>query len=115
MIVLASLNPIKLYRGIPSNSSFTTAHSVAVGKKVILKQVRITNTTATDATITIMTGTTPIPDGQGTYLTNLVTVRGRDVVIFELNEVLDAGESIYITQGTASALHVQVSGVEVVS
>ena len=47
------------------------------------------------------------------YFANAITIKANDVVLFDLNEVLVTGEGIVLIQGTAAALTVQISGVEV--
>lgn len=111
---MPALIPIRAYWGSPGTSAApTNAYQVPTGEKLIIKHIRVSNTTSTAATITIIIGATttgpPIP-----YFVNAYSVRGNDVVIFDINEVLEEGEKIVIQQGTANALHVQISGVEVV-
>ena len=110
---MSSLMPIKVYHGFPGiSSSPTSAHTVAAGKKLIVKHIRISNITSNNATFTMQTGANltgpPVP-----YFANALTVKANDVVIFDVSEVLEAGEQIVLSQGTAAALHVQISGVEV--
>lgn len=110
---MAALAPAKMYHGVPTatGGSWTTAYTVGTSKAII-KQIRISNTTASDATITVITGTEST-SGNFNYFCNVLTVKGRDVVTFDLNEVLDSGEKVFINQATANALTVQISGVEV--
>jgi hypothetical protein len=110
---MASLAPAKMYHGQPTatGGSWTTAYLVGTSEAIV-KQIRVSNITASDATITIITGTASTSSNFN-YFCNVLTVKGRDVVVFDLNEVLDNGEKIFLNQGTASALTVQISGVEV--
>jgi|SanBayMetagenome_1026888.scaffolds.fasta_scaffold27195_2 hypothetical protein len=110
---MASLEPVKMYHGQPTaGTGWTTAYTVGAGKRAVLKHIRVTNTTASAATVTIITGTAST-SGNFNYFANEVTVNGRDVLLFEINEVLNDGEKVFLKQGTASALTVQISGVEV--
>jgi hypothetical protein len=111
---MPSLTPIRAYWGSPGTSAApTNAYQVPTGEKLIIKHIRISNTTASAATITIITGATtsgtPIP-----YFVNALSIKPNDVVIFDINEVLEAGEKIVLQQGTANALQVQISGIEVI-
>ena len=110
---MPSLEPQKVYLGTPGiSSSPTTAYTVPAGKRLIMKHVRITNNSAAAATFSMITGTNmfgpPI-----FYFANAITIKANDVVLFDLNEVLVTGEGIVLIQGTAAALTVQISGVEV--
>ena len=108
------MQPIKMYRGIPNATATTLAYDVQDGKRIILKHVRVTNVTDNEVTFTMLIGSTPTADGTAAiYLASSIPVKARDVVIFELNEVLEDNEKVYVKQGTANALHVQISGVEV--
>jgi hypothetical protein len=96
---------LKLYAGTPSTSSETLFTSPA-STKTIVKCIVIGNTTTSVATITL-----------GFAGINLITayqVDANDTVTIDLSLVLEAAETITGLQGTASALHVHMSGVEVV-
>ena len=110
---MPSLAPIRMYRGIPATGLTELAYDVPAGRRAIIKHVRITNPTSTDATLTMMIGVAPIPDGQSIYVCKDLLVRASDVVLFEMNEVMIDTEFIWLSQGTTNALHVQISGVEV--
>lgn len=109
---MSTFTPVKIYHGYPGIiASPTTAYTVPTGKKLILKHIRITNTTSNSATFTMITGsninTVPQP-----FFANGLPVKANDVVIFEISEVLEAGEQIVLSQAVAATLHVQLSGVE---
>jgi hypothetical protein len=95
---------LKLYAGTPSTSSATLFTS-PTSTKTIVKCIVIGNTTSTVATITL--------GFAGTNLITAYSVDPNDTVTIDLSLVLEASETITGLQGTASALNVHISGVEV--
>lgn len=105
---MASLSPIKIYQGQPGTTS-TLLHTVSSGKKTIVKNVVICNTTSTAATLSLYFGAATAAN----QIMNAYSVRANDTVMVELSAVLDAADVIRALQGTSSALTVHISGVEV--
>lgn len=97
--------PKRLYAGIPDTTS-TTAYTVPSGKTTIVKNITICNTTGSNATISIRCATFAV--------VNAYKVSAYDTVVLDLSLVLNAGETIVISQGTSNAINVTISGVEVV-
>lgn len=118
---MPSLTPVKIYKGEPTQiilesasaiNALAAVHTVPAGKRLILKYIRVTNL---DASITnyvnVKAGTSPTASA-GDYILRRAEVQPYDVVIFEMNEVIEAGDKIYIWQDVGS-VSVQISGVEV--
>jgi hypothetical protein len=97
--------PKKLYAGTPGTSS-ATLYTTPATTKTIVKSLVIGNTTSAIATITI--------NFAGVGLVNTYSVAANDTVIIDLSLVLETTETIAALQGTASALRLHISGVEVV-
>lgn len=118
---MPGLTPIKIYRGEPPQvlvestanlNALSPAYTVASGKQLILKHIRVTNLFADEiGDINIKSGTSATASN-GDFILRASVIQPGDTVIFELNEVLVAGEKIYIWQGQSSVA-VQISGIEV--
>lgn len=104
--------PKRLYIGQPS-TSLGTLYTVPANTKTIVKQIILSNTTGTDATVTLHF----VPNGQTAGNENKIfstlTVTANNTGIFDLSAVLEAGDTIQAVQGTANAITIHISGVEV--
>lgn len=96
----------KFYAGTPTTGSWTTVYTVPSGKQAIIKNITLCNTTGSTATIGIGAATFSI-------VSSGYSINANDTVVLDLSVVLDAGQTITVTQGTANAIHVHISGVEV--
>ena len=94
----------KLYAGAPGTTS-AILYSVPGSTKTIVKCLVFSNKTASEATITI--------NFAGVGLVNAYKVAANDTVVLDLSLVLEAGETITALQGTANAVNLHLSGVEV--
>jgi len=123
---MPSLTPIKIYRGSPAKlgyvddateanliATLAPSYTVPAGKRAIIKHIRVTNL-ADDAIneLSIKTAVN-VTTSNGDYLIRHGNFEANDVVIFELNEIIDAGEKIFIWGDVNTSLAVQISGVEV--
>jgi hypothetical protein len=118
---MAALLPIRVYRGVPTQvldeatqlASVPAVYTVPTGKQLILKHIRISNLETTTATsLSFKTGSA-INTSTGDFVFKNMQIAGSDVVIFELSEVLSAGDKIYLWRDALSNVAVQISGVEV--
>lgn len=104
--------PKRLYIGQPGTSA-TTLYTVPANTKSIVKNIVLTNTTGADATITLNF----VPSGGVVLPANQIicsyTISANDTVVIDLSAVLEAGDTIQGYQGTASAVTVYLSGLEV--
>jgi hypothetical protein len=85
-----------------------TVYTVPASTTTTLRNIHVSNETATAATLTMSIGT----DGAGKRLFTGFTVAANDVVDWSGFIVLAAGELLQAFSGTASALTLTVSGVE---
>ena len=93
----------QFYVGTPSTSN-TILYTVPASTTAIVKNIVLTNTTGSDATITLQAA--------GKDLISSHTVKAKDAVFIDLNFVMNAGQTIVASQGTANAINVFISGVE---
>jgi len=86
-----------------------TQYTVPASTTTILRNIHVSNETGTAATLTMSIGT----DAAGKRLFTAYTVAANDVIDWSGFIVLAAAEIIQAFSGTASALTLTVSGVEV--
>jgi ATP-dependent protease ClpP protease subunit len=104
--------PTRLYIGQPRTSN-TTLYTVPSGKKAIIKQILLSNTSASDVTVTIYL----VPSGGTAGANNMIvpgiTVNAKTVVTIDMAQVMNAGDFLVGVQNTSGAVTVTISGVEV--
>jgi hypothetical protein len=118
---MPALTPVKIYRGEPTQilaestatiGALSPVYTVGAGKRLIIKYIRVTNLFTDEmGNINIKSGTSATASN-GDYILRTASVQPGDTLIFDMNEILDAGEKIYLWQG-ASQVSVQISGIEV--
>src|SRR3954471_18728036 len=86
-----------------------TQYTVPASTTAILRSIHVSNETGTAATLTMSIGT----DAAGKRLFTAFTVAANDTLDWSGFIVLAAGEVLQAFSGTASALTLTVSGVEV--
>jgi hypothetical protein len=123
---MPALTPVKIYRGSPPQapivstppanatiSSVPAVYTVGAGKRLIIKNIRATNLSPDiSAQIYIKTGTS-VTASNGDYILMSSKVEVDDVLLIETNEILEAGEKIFVWVDAVSAAAVQISGIEV--
>lgn len=82
--------------------------TVTTDKRWTAKQVVLANTSASAATVTLGIGGTAAAQ----RIVPGLSIAGNAVVVIDMTLVLTSGEAIHGIQGTASAITVQISGVE---
>lgn len=109
---MASYNPKRLYVGQPATTS-ATLYTVPASTSAIVKNIIITNTTGTAATLTLSI----VPSGGTAGATNRIitglSVSGNDTAVFDISAVMATGDFIAGLQGTSGSLTVNISGVEI--
>lgn len=102
--------PKQAYTGQPGTGD-TLLATVPGSKSWIVKQITVTNTTASTATITL-----GLPAAAAlaaaNHLLSAVPIAANSVTVIDLTQVLATGETIRALQGTASALTVHIGVVE---
>jgi hypothetical protein len=97
--------PKKIYIGTPPTGSGTTLYTVPSNTKLIVKNIVLCNTTATEAQINV--------NFAGVPLIQNYKVAPLDTVVVDLSLVLEAGDTITSMQYTSNAVKLAISGVEV--
>lgn len=82
--------------------------TVDAARRVTIKQVTLANTTALPATVTLGVNATTA----AARVVPGVSIPANTIVVVDMTLVLEAAEAIHGLQGTASAITVQISGVE---
>ena len=101
-----TVTPKKMYADVPPTENSAVAYTVPSQKKAIVKNIVICNTSDSPATVNIWVS--------GFAVVSVYTVAARDTVVIDSSIVMDEGDTITIRQGTADAIAVHISGVEVV-
>lgn len=96
--------PKRLYKGTAGTTP-STAYTVPTNTTTIVKNIVLTNKTESAATVTITIA--------GVEVVNNYSVTANDTVVIDLSLVMSATETITVQAGTASAINVYISGVEV--
>jgi ATP-dependent protease ClpP protease subunit len=104
--------PARLYIGQPGTSN-TTLYTVPSGKKAIIKQILLANTSASSVTITIYLVPSGGTAGAGNMIVSDITVNAKTVVTIDMAQVMNAGDFLVGVQSTSGAITVTISGVEV--
>jgi hypothetical protein len=107
---LMPYTPTRFYIGQPGTTE-ETLYTIPSGQSAIIKQILLTNVTATAATISLSL----VPNGQTAVDSNRIlkdyNVAANDVVTIDLTQVLNSDDFISAIQATASAITVTISGV----
>jgi hypothetical protein len=123
---MPALTPVKVYRGMPpqiaivsnppANATITSVpdvYTVGAGKRLILKNIRVTNIDDDlVASVYVKTGTS-VTASNGDYILMAARVEVGDVFLLETNEILEAGEKIYVWRDVIGEAAIQISGIEV--
>jgi hypothetical protein len=96
--------PKRLYKGTAGTSA-STAYTVPTNTTTIVKNIVLTNKTGSAATATVVIA--------GIEVINNYSVNANDTVVIDLSLVMSATETITVQAGTANAINVYISGVEV--
>ena len=91
-----------LFRGSATTDTNTTLYTVESGKKAVITNVAVTNTTATAGTFTIKL--------DGVAIASQAVVGANDTIVIDLKQVLDSAKTI--TGGaSATTITLHISGV----
>lgn len=97
-----------------SSASNTTLYTVPSSKKAVAKDFIITNTTSTDATVSLWL----VPNGDSSADGNAVlkdfNIPANEIVHLSLYQVLEtAGDTIQALAGTTTSITITISGAEI--
>jgi len=98
-------------RSLPLSSS--ALYTVPASTNTVIKQILISNTTATDLTASLYF----VKDGQSPSLSNLmfpeIIIQANNVVSVEISSVLPIASSIHGKASASASINIHISGVEV--
>lgn len=110
---MANLQPKKLYVGAATASNVYTVSS-NVGSYAIVRSINACNTTASNKTFTIHLVESTGTAADSNKIMSNINVPGNDVVVSEVTYILNAGDSLYLSQSAANVT-VAISGVEFIA
>lgn len=102
---MPTYTPISIYNGTLGTANATLA-TVPTAKTYIIKEITLANKTAAAATATIKF--------DGVNIVPAKSVGANDALVVDLSSVITATKLIEGLAGTASAIDVRISGLEVV-
>lgn len=94
-------------------TSAGTLYTVPAATSTVVKQIVIANTTATAATVSIRLVPSGGSPGVGNSVAEAVSVAANTSQTLDLTQTLPTGAFISALQGTASAITLTISGVEI--
>jgi hypothetical protein len=103
--------PTRFYHNTPGTGTAVALFQIASGSAII-KQIILTNTTATTAVVSLSLVPAPGTTLQTYHLfANSLSVLGNSTVFLDLTMVMEATSAIFGTQVTAAAINVSIHGV----
>lgn len=96
--------PKRLYKGTAGTTS-STAYTVPANTTTIVKNIVLTNKSASVATATIVIA--------GIEVINNYSINANDTIAIDLSLVMAATETITVQANAANAINIYISGVEV--
>lgn len=107
--------PLKLWQGTagPVGGTPVPLYTVPAGKYTILRSIILTNTTGTDATVTIaILGEYADPALPVHRIISNYTIKASDTVVIDMaNAIMAAGDALAAAQQTLNAINLYASGV----
>jgi hypothetical protein len=103
--------PIRLYQGQPGTTEATLY--TAGGAGVIIKELLIANTSSSAANISLSLVPSGGSAGSSNRLLSNIAVPGSGVAVFDLSQVMAAGDFLSGLQATSGALALTISGVAI--
>ncbi len=111
--------PMRLYQGQPAAAEATIytappyTATVTQGATAIVKTAILCNTTAAAATVTLYLVPSGGAAGAGTEIMAAYSVAANSTEVIDLEQYLEAGDFLAALQGTAGAVTVTISGVQI--
>jgi hypothetical protein len=110
---MANLQPKRLYTGASTGSNVYTVSS-NVGSYAIIRNINACNTTTSNKSFTIHIIASGGSAQDSNKILSNINVPGDDVVVSDGTYILNAGDSVYLSQAAANVT-VTISGVEYVA
>lgn len=109
---MATYTPKHFYTGQPGTTA-TTLTTAGAGKQQIIKSISICNTTSSSATLTLSRVASGGSASASNRIFSEINVLPKETKSFDTSTVLETGDFLSALQGTASAITLSISGVEV--
>lgn len=109
---MATYTPKRLFQ-VQAGTSETTQYTVPASTSTILKEIVIANTTGSAATIAVSLVASGGTAGASNRVIPTVSIAANTLVSLTFNQVLATGGFISTIAGTATALTLTASGVEI--
>lgn len=103
--------PKKLYQGA-LGTTVVNAYT-AVGKKVIVKNILVTNTSQDSAVIDLYAVPSGGQPGVANKIISQYEIAANDVISLDISLVLESGDSVQVAKAADGTANVYISGVEV--
>lgn len=103
----------KLFAGVATTSGVTAYNQVPSGGNTIVTNIVVANKTSSVSTITIQFGTGGYNSATAINFCNGLQVPANGTVNFDIRQVMNPSDIIYVGASSNSALDVHISGVEV--
>lgn len=107
--------PRRLAQSYPASTAETTIYTVAGGRRAIVKQIILANSSASAATASLSFVSSGGTAGVSNRSFTGIQIASAQVLLFDLSQVLEAGDFISVQVSTGSSIVFTVSGVELVS
>lgn len=95
------------------STSAALVYTVGASTTAVVKEIVVANVSASTSSVSVHI----VPSGGVTSTTNLifsaVSVAANSTLVFDLNQVLNAGDTIHAFAGNSSAVNMMISGYEV--
>ena len=95
-------------------TSAVTYYTAPASTRTIVKQIILTNVTATNATVSISMVNSGGSAGTTNRIVEQLTVPAYGVVTIDVSQVLETGDFISALASAATTVNIRISGVEVV-
>ena len=109
---MAAYNLKRMTAPTQLGTSASTVYTVGSGITATVKQILAANVTSSASTVSIHL----VPSGGSATTANLIfaaiPVAGNSTVVFDLNQVMDTGDTLRAFAGNATAINLVVSGYE---
>jgi hypothetical protein len=109
---MAIYAPARLAQSFPTNTTEATVYTAPGGTRTIIKQIVVANVTAVAAEAHLSLVPSGGTVGDSNRFFKDLSVPGTGVLLFDLSQVMEAGDFISLKVDTASSIAFTISGVQ---
>jgi hypothetical protein len=103
----------KLFAGVATTSGVTAYNQVPSGGNTIITNIVVANKTSSVSTVTVQFGTGGFNSATAFNFCNGLQVPANGTVNFDIRQVMNPNDVVYVGASSNNALDVLISGVEV--